>query len=276
MGATDVRPASKRPEIRPKTNKPSVVQKTKPNAPKSTVSTPAQKAPSKLAVDSPKTPRTPSNPTRLEAKETIGQKSCPAKPKQARRRTRFSVNTIELKENLRIWTESEMGQLVQNKDKFWNCLSNEDSKSATAKQVLEIVENTCQQLSNMKLPNNEKFVIMEELPTKFQFIEVKTFACYWKWYAELSIKCGEPKEKVTEIIQKGKEEKAQPLKVLEDFFDQYLERLRNEPDLGEGKREQDPEMTLFHDLDDDEDLELSVVFDPPHDDVFNEPSPIKT
>ena len=29
-------------------------------------------------------------------------------------------------------------------------------------------------------------------------------------------------------------------------------------------------------LDDDEDLELSVVFDPPHDDVFNEPSPIKS
>ena len=199
--ATDVRPASKRPEIRPKTNKPSVVQKTKPNALKST-STPAQKPPSKLGADSPKTPRTPSNPTRLEAKETIGQKSCPAKPKQARRRTRFSVNTIELKENLRIWTESEMGQLVQNKDKFWNCLSNEDSKSATAKQVLEIVENTCQQLSNMKLPNNEKFAIMEELPTKFQFVEIKTFACYWKWYAELSIKCGEPKEKVIEIIQK--------------------------------------------------------------------------
>merc|ERR1712131_41480 len=276
MGATDVRPASKRPEIRPKTNKPSVVQKTKPNAPKSTVSTPAQKAPSKLAVDSPKTPRTPSNPTRLEAKETIGQKSCPAKPKQSRRRTRFSVNNIELKENLKKWHESEMGQLVQNQKQFWNCLSNEDSKSATAKQVLEIVENTCQQLSNMKLPHSEKFAMMEELPSKFQFIEVKTFACYWKWYAELSIKCGQSKEKVIEIIQKGKEEKAQPLKVLEDFFEQYLARLRDEPELGEGKQEQDPEMTLFHDLDDDEDLELSVVFDPPHDDVFNEPSPVKT
>ena len=36
-------------------------------------------------------------------------------------------------------------------------------------------------------------------------------------------------------------------------------------------------MGRFHSniLDDDEDLELSVVFDPPHDDVFNEPSPIK-
>ena len=198
--ATDVKPVSKRPEIRPKTNKPSTFQKTKPNAPKVT-STPAQK-PAKLGVDSPRTPRTPKNPTKLEAKETIGQKSCPAKPKQARRRTRFSVNNIELKENLKKWHESEMGQLVQNQEKFWNCLSNEDSKSATAKQVLEIVENTCQQLSNMKLPNNEKFAMMEELPTKFQFIEVKTFACYWKWYAELSIKCGQSKEKVIEIIQK--------------------------------------------------------------------------
>merc|ERR1712131_545324 len=123
MGATDVRPASKRPEIRPKTNKPSVVQKTKPNAPKSTVSTPAQKAPSKLAVDSPKTPRTPSNPTRLEAKETIGQKSCPAKPKQARRRTRFSVNTIELKENLRICLCFEPAVPFLTQSKFSSSLS---------------------------------------------------------------------------------------------------------------------------------------------------------
>jgi len=35
---------------------------------------------------------------------------------------------------------------------------------------------------------------------------------------------------------------------LEDFFEQYLARLRDEPELGEGKQEQDPEMTLFHDL----------------------------
>ena len=34
-------------------------------------------------------------------------------------------------------------------------------------------------------------------------------------------------------------------------------------------------MLFFLFLDDDEDLELSVVFDPPHDDVFNEPSPVK-
>ena len=200
--ATDVKPAYKRPEIRPKTSKPSTILKTKPNAGPKNTSTPAPKPPPKMAVDSPRTPRTPKNPTKLEAKETIGQKSCPAKPKQSRRRTRFSVNNIELKENLKKWHESEMGQLVQNQKQFWNCLSNEDSKSATAKQVLEIVENTCQQLSNMKLPHSEKFAMMEELPSKFQFIEVKTFACYWKWYAELSIKCGESKEKVIEIIQK--------------------------------------------------------------------------
>ena len=199
-----MKPVSKRPEIRPKTNKPSTIQKTKPNSGPKNTSTPAPKPPSKIAVDSPRTPRTPKNPTKLEAKETIGQKSCPAKPKQSRRRTRFSVNNIELKENLKKWHESEMGQLVQNQKQFWNCLSNEDSKSATAKQVLEIVENTCQQLSNMKLPHSEKFAMMEELPSKFQFIEVKTFACYWKWYAELSIKCGQSKEKVIEIIQKVK------------------------------------------------------------------------
>ena len=39
--------------------------------------------------------------------------------------------------------------------------------------------------------------------------------------------------------------KAQPLKTLTDFFDDYMRRLVQDPELGDGKRAADPEESIL-------------------------------
>ena len=39
--------------------------------------------------------------------------------------------------------------------------------------------------------------------------------------------------------------KAQPMKVLNDFFDDYMRRLVEDPELGDGKRAADPEQSIL-------------------------------
>ena len=102
---------------------------------------------------------------------------------------------------------------------------------------------------------------MIELPEKFPFVDIKLFASYWKWYAEIAIKCGLPQEKIIDIIQevcesirekqikckiKGKQRNAQPLRALNDFFDDYMGRIVENPDLGQGQRAADPDMSVFN------------------------------
>ena len=66
------------------------------------------------------------------------------------------------------------------------------------------------------------------------------------------------------------------MNALTDYFDEYIGRIHENPELGNGQRAADPDMSIFNligslkiknssfkaCLDDDEDLELSVVFDP--------------
>ena len=42
--------------------------------------------------------------------------------------------------------------------------------------------------------------------------------------------------------------KAQPMKTLTDFFDDYMGRLVQDPQLGEGKRAADPEITILDNI----------------------------
>ena len=59
----------------------------------------------------------------------------------------------------------------------------------------------CKDMSTFKIPHDEKMKIMLELPQKFPFVDIKLFASYWKWYAEIGIKCGLPQEDIIDIIQ---------------------------------------------------------------------------
>ena len=85
-------------------------------------------------VQAPKTPETVKT-TRPIIESQLGQKSCPREMKEKkRRRTRFSVNTEELKQNLDEWRQTDVGKMDQKQ--LWNSLSQEDSKSKTATEVL--------------------------------------------------------------------------------------------------------------------------------------------
>ena len=55
---------------------------------------------------------------------------------------------------------------------------------------------------NLNVPYEDKIVLLEEMPEKFPFVDVRMFSSYWKWYAETAIKAGQGKEEIIEIIQK--------------------------------------------------------------------------
>ena len=89
----------------------------------------------KPAEKEPKTPKA----TRPKIEATLAQKSCPRELKdKKRRRTRFSVNTEELKQNLNAWRETDQGKLTQNPQRLWGSLSEQDSMSSTAAEVLQV------------------------------------------------------------------------------------------------------------------------------------------
>merc|ERR1711892_1538251 len=225
-------------------------------------------------VQAPKTPET-AKTTRPIIESQLGQKSCPRELKEKkRRRTRFSVNTEELKQNLDEWRQTDVGKMDQKQ--LWNSLSQEDSKSKTATEVLIAIDQMCKDMSTFKIPHDEKMKIMLELPQKFPFVDIKLFASYWKWYAEIGIKCGLPQEDIIDIIQQGKKTGAQPMRTLSDFFDDYMGRIVDNPDLGQGLRAADPDVSMFNFIADDEDLELSVVFDPHSRADGSEPSTIES
>jgi len=225
-------------------------------------------------VQAPKTPE-PTKTTRPIIESQLGQKSCPRELKEKkRRRTRFSVNTEELKQNLDEWRQTDVGKMDQKQ--LWNSLSQEDSKSKTATEVLIAIDQMCKDMSTFKIPHDEKMKIMLELPQKFPFVDIKLFASYWKWYAEIGIKCGLPQEDIIDIIQQGKKTGAQPMRTLSDFFDDYMGRIVDNPDLGQGLRAADPDVSMFNFIADDEDLELSVVFDPHSRADGSEPSTIES
>ena len=82
-------------------------------------------------------PKTPEPTKPLIVESQLGQKSCPREKPQKekkRRRTRFSVNTEELKQNLDEWRQTDVGKMDDKQ--LWNSLSQEDSKSKTATEVL--------------------------------------------------------------------------------------------------------------------------------------------
>ena len=56
-------------------------------------------------------------------------------------------------------------------------------------------------MAQAPLNQDEKMNIMKEMPSNFPFVDIKLFAAYWKWYAEIGIKCGLPKEDIVDIIQ---------------------------------------------------------------------------
>ena len=110
-----------------------------------------------------------------------------------------------------------MGKTSENPQQLWDSLSNEDSKSKLATEVLMVsffffcwtfgygliqaVDKVCKDLGTFMIPHDDKMKMMIELPEKFPFVDIKLFASYWKWYAEIAIKCGLPQEKIIAIIQ---------------------------------------------------------------------------
>ena len=103
-------------------------------APKTTKS--EQKSTKKEPAES----KTPKEATRPKIETTLAQKSCPRELKEKkRRRTRFSVNTEELKQNLNEWRETDQGKLAQNPQRLWGSLSEQDSMSSTASEVLKVI-----------------------------------------------------------------------------------------------------------------------------------------
>ena len=118
--------------------------------PKHVVKKPAAKAASRKTTSSvaikkkPKTvkpklkPKTPEPTKPLIVESQLGQKSCPReKPSQQmkqRRRICFSVNTDESNQNLDEWRQTDIGKMDDKQ--LWNSLSQEDSKSKTATEVL--------------------------------------------------------------------------------------------------------------------------------------------
>ena len=56
-------------------------------------------------------------------------------------------------------------------------------------------------MATYNLPHDEKLKLIEELPEVFKLVDIKQFASYWKWYAEIAINCGKPQKDIIHIIQ---------------------------------------------------------------------------
>ena len=56
-------------------------------------------------------------------------------------------------------------------------------------------------MATYNLPHDEKLKLIEELPEVFKLVDIKQFASYWKWYAEIAINCGKPQKDIIQIIQ---------------------------------------------------------------------------
>ena len=63
------------------------------------------------------------------------------------------------------------------------------------------MEKVCEEMATFNLPHDNRLQMMEELPEVFKLVDVKLFASYWKWYAEIAINCGKSQKDIIEIIQ---------------------------------------------------------------------------
>ena len=84
------------------------------------------------------------------------------------------------------------------------------------------------------------------------------FAAFWEAKANLAVDLGKPKEEVDAILLDG-ELRIAASESLRECREKINRRFESEPELGTGTAKNDPELTLA----DDEELELSIVFDPP-------------
>ena len=63
------------------------------------------------------------------------------------------------------------------------------------------MEKVCREMASYSLPHDEKLSMIEELPEVFKLVDIKLFASYWKWYAEIAINCGKSQKDIIQIIQ---------------------------------------------------------------------------
>ena len=110
--------------------------------------------------------------------------------------------------------------------------------------MLSTVEKMIDDMFDLHLPHHDVWEALEDLKLNFPKVDIARFSCYWRAKANAAINIGKESKEVFNIIQKGKEMNAQPPEMLTELFDQVLLRYKNEPDLLDGKMQDDPDLTI--------------------------------
>ena len=226
------------------------------------------------ARDSPK--KTVPEPAVKTPKKPVGKPNRLSMDPSKRRRTRFSMNKIELEKQLTEWVDTEKTKKAgqsssENVSQIWTDLAKSDTVNNQEHIMLKTVDGMIQELFDMHLPHMEVWDALEDLREGFPNVDIQLFACYWKAKATVAINVGKSQTEVMEIIETGQSKNAQPAGILETFKIELGQKYAEQPSLISGKPEDDPEMTIA--LPEDEELELSIVFSPPFKNEQKTPEP---